>query len=200
MKLGLIGDIHAEDELLASALAALKSNHSVNKILCVGDIADGPGDIDRCVQLLQDFEVDTVRGNHDEWLLLGVARNVAGATQLGSIADSTQRYIAALPQGLDVKTPDGLLLLCHGMAGNNMARVKEDDFDFPYTVANHPELQVVLKSNRYGFVVFGHTHRPWLRNYAGVCFVNAGTLKSEHDPGFAVLDTATRTLEWVPLA
>ena len=70
MKLGLIGDVHAEDDALAQALAHFREER-VDHVLCVGDIADGQGDLERCVALLEEVKALTVRGNHDRWLLGG---------------------------------------------------------------------------------------------------------------------------------
>ena len=44
-------------------------------------------------------------------------------------------------------------------------------------------------------LVFGHTHKPWIREYGGVLFVNCGSVgkPKDGDPraAFAVLDAAT---------
>lgn len=45
-KLGLIGDVHGEAELLERALEALRSN-GVSVIACTGDVVDGLQDLER---------------------------------------------------------------------------------------------------------------------------------------------------------
>ncbi|WP_084555209.1 metallophosphoesterase family protein [[Phormidium ambiguum] IAM M-71] len=49
--IGVIGDIHAEDKLLEKAVNFLKSKN-VEKIVCVGDIVDGLGDVNECCNTL----------------------------------------------------------------------------------------------------------------------------------------------------
>ncbi|MFZ4735348.1 MAG: hypothetical protein ACOYM9_05365, partial [Bradymonadia bacterium] len=46
-RLGLLGDIHAEDHRPTTALAVFREE-GVGAILAVGDIVDGSGDVDRC--------------------------------------------------------------------------------------------------------------------------------------------------------
>ena len=48
--IGLIGDVHAEDELLEAALDYLKGKN-VEAILCTGDVADGSAVSSRCCEL-----------------------------------------------------------------------------------------------------------------------------------------------------
>ncbi len=66
-EIGLIGDIHAEADYLEIALRFFQMAQ-VEKILCVGDIVDGWGNVDRCCKLLEQAEVVTVHygcNNHD---------------------------------------------------------------------------------------------------------------------------------------
>jgi predicted phosphodiesterase len=51
-KLGLIGDIHAEDAYLERALGVLRSRN-VPLVVSTGDIVDGPGSVERCCELLE---------------------------------------------------------------------------------------------------------------------------------------------------
>ncbi len=78
-KLGLIGDVHGEAELLERALEALRSN-GVSVIACIGDVVDGGASVGRCCDLLEEHGVVTVAGNHDRWLLAEVARDLPEAT------------------------------------------------------------------------------------------------------------------------
>ena len=76
-KIGIIGDVHAEDHHLELAITTL-STAGAEALLCTGDITDGSGDLDRCVELLVKHDVITVRGNHDRWVLQNKARPRAG--------------------------------------------------------------------------------------------------------------------------
>src|ERR1700685_37778 len=78
--MGLIGDVHAEDDLLAAALEHIKRK-GVDAVLCTGDVADGLGSVGRCCELLRQRSVQTVRGNHERWLLTGVMRDLPDANR-----------------------------------------------------------------------------------------------------------------------
>ena len=61
---GVIGDVHAEDELLSKAIKFLR-DRGVETILCVGDMPDGRGSVDHCCKILLKEDVTVVLGNHD---------------------------------------------------------------------------------------------------------------------------------------
>jgi predicted phosphodiesterase len=42
-RFGVLGDVHCEHEALAAALK-LFEHQKVDRVLCVGDVVDGPGD------------------------------------------------------------------------------------------------------------------------------------------------------------
>jgi predicted phosphodiesterase len=75
-RIGILGDVHAEDGLLERAIRELRAR-GAETILCVGDLADGQGDLDRCCDLLRQHDVLTVRGNHDRWLLSDLAKDLS---------------------------------------------------------------------------------------------------------------------------
>ncbi|MBT3694913.1 MAG: metallophosphoesterase, partial [Gammaproteobacteria bacterium] len=74
-KIGIVGDVHAEDKRLGLTLSWLEKQ-GVDTIVCTGDVADGRGDIDATCALLARNNVRTVAGNHDRWLLTDKARHV----------------------------------------------------------------------------------------------------------------------------
>src|SRR4051812_50064825 len=90
-RVGAIGDVHAEDALLESALDTLAAA-GASAILCVGDLADGAGSLARCVTLLRERNVAVVRGNHDRWLLGDVMRNLPNATELATVSAEQREY------------------------------------------------------------------------------------------------------------
>jgi hypothetical protein len=51
-RIGLIGDVHTEDARLERAIRELVAR-GAERLLCVGDIVDGPGDLARCCDLLR---------------------------------------------------------------------------------------------------------------------------------------------------
>ncbi len=166
-RVGAIGDIHAEDQILERVLRHLVSA-GVDAVLAVGDIVDGRGDARRCCQLLQAHQVATVRGNHDRWLLAGTNARLPDAT-LPSLLDAAARaFLDGLPATRSFETVRGPLLLCHGLGDGGAHRD----------------------------VINGHTHQRMVRRIDQVTFVNAGTIHRAHEPCFVIVDFAAATVSF----
>jgi len=188
----LIGDVHQHDAALATALSWAEER-GVDGRLCVGDLADGQGDLWRCCALLGEAGVRVVRGNHDRWALAGQMRELPDAIGQQALAPS-RSFLEALPTTLRFDTPLGELLLCHGVGDDDMAQLTADGFG--YGLQANAALQAIVADGRTRIVVGGHTHRRMVRTLGGVVFVNPGTLCSQHEPCFAVLDFAARQVDF----
>jgi predicted phosphodiesterase len=186
-RIGLIGDVHAEDDALLSSLDFLK-NQQLDAILCTGDIADGLGDINRCCELLQQHNVITVRGNHDRWLLNDKVRHIEKAHSRTELTPQNQAYLTALPTSLTFATSLGHAMLCHGVVDDDLAKV------WPGSERMPPErsatLDELLASNQYHLLLNGHMHYRTLVYFEQLTLLNAGTLHNRHRPGFSTLDFA----------
>lgn len=184
-RIGVIGDVHAEDELLKRALMWLKGE-SVDGMVCTGDIADGPGSVDQCCETLSKEGVVTVRGNHDRWLLQHTMRDLPSATVADRVSASTLDFLDSLPVTVEFETAAGPALLCHGLSTNDMGYLGPDDYG--YALEANDDLQRLIREGRYRYVISGHVHRKMVRTFGGVTVINAGTLLREHDPTFLLLD------------
>jgi len=189
VRLGLLGDIHAEDVALASVLTAF-IEHGVDQVLSVGDIVDGPGNVERTIELLRGRDVIAVRGNHERWLLEDSMRSLPDAHTLGELSRESAAYLANLPPTRVIGTPLGDLLLCHGVGHSDMQRLLPEDAG--YALACNDELQLLLARNDLAFMVGGHTHRRMVRRIGHLTIVNPGTLYREHEPGAMILDCEAR--------
>ena len=184
-RVGLIGDLHAEDEALAFVLGELKKL-GTDTLLQVGDISDGPGDLNRSVALLQEHQVLAVRGNHDRWLLGNQMRELPNANPLAGATPTTLHFLSQLPAQREFRSPRGHVLLCHGLGTNDMVGVKPDHEG--YDIASNTDLQQLIAERRYRFVLNGHTHRPMLRTFGALSIVNAGTLLRDFERCFSFVD------------
>ncbi len=119
-RLGVIGDIHAEDKILEKAVNFL-IKQELDSILCTGDIVDGPGDVNTCCDILHKENIITVSGNHERWILSNEFSDLPDTTDLNDILPDTFIFIKSLPTTVSVKTSMGPLLLCHGLGENDMA-------------------------------------------------------------------------------
>jgi predicted phosphodiesterase len=203
MRLGLIGDVHAEDERLRVALAALASE-KVDRVLCCGDLVDGHGDVDRTCALIAAHRVTTVRGNHDRWIRDDDMRTLPNAHHMTSLALPSIELLKSLAPTLTIDVPNGKLLLCHGVGDSDMRRLGPDDSG--YAISTNDELLKVLFDATITLMVCGHTHVPMVRRFErgggkpALVVVNAGTLAREDNPGFVVLDVAGKRVDFWRIA
>ncbi len=184
-RVGLIGDVHAEHEALAFVLREL-NGLGVDTLLQVGDIADGPGDLNAAVALLREHRVLAVRGNHERWLLGNQLRELPHATRLDSVLPPVAQYLSELPAVREFRSPRGHVLLCHGLGTNDMVGVKPHEEG--YDITSNTDLQRLIAERRYRFVLNGHTHRPMLRTFGPLTIINAGTLLRDRERCFSVVD------------
>jgi len=105
-RLGLIGDIHAEDVLLERALNFLEAR-KLEIIATTGDLADGNGSVNKCCELIESRKVMTVRGNHDRWLLAGTSRSLPGATPVHALSPEARAILERLPRMVELSTIAG---------------------------------------------------------------------------------------------
>lgn len=193
-RVGIIGDVHGEDERLEAALAHFADRGAV-PVLCTGDIPDGFGSVVRSCELLRARGVLTVRGNHERWFLTGAMRDLPDATPLEDVPLSVREWLAALPAVIELSTPLGGLLLCHGLGTNDMAQVGPDDEG--YALVTNDDFRALVRDPRFQLVVNGHTHKPMVRHFEGLTIVNAGTLRRDAaSPGFGLIDFEANTIEF----
>jgi len=195
-RIGLVGDVHAEDALLEVTLGFYWQN-GIRTIVCTGDVMDGWGDAERCCRLLRQYSVATVLGNHDEWYLNGQSRDLPEATPMGSLSTQSQAFVATLPRTLWYATAFGSVILCHGLGENNDASVeKSDEGD---AITNNRELQDLIADPRVQIVMNGHTHEAVVRHFAGLTIVNAGSLHRDYEPVFLIVDFGTGAIDVLPV-
>src|SRR5205085_4430088 len=119
-RIGILGDIHCEDGRLAAALEFLHAQ-PLDLICAVGDIVDGPGDVNRTIDLLRRYQVIAVRGNHERWLFAGEMRGLPDVTSRFDLRLPGLAYLSELPTTRRLETVAGRALLCHGLGVDDMA-------------------------------------------------------------------------------
>jgi putative phosphoesterase len=196
MKVAILADIHGNASALAAVLEVAQTL-GVERLLCAGDCVgyyDEPG---RCLELLADWDVLHVRGNHEDML----QHLIADPSVAGHI---TQRYGSGLSVAARELTPDQLaalqawpvqrtcviddvsITLCHG------APWETDHYVYPD--ADDDTLQRCAASGT-DYVVMGHTHYRFSTQIGTTRLVNPGSVGQPRDrrPGAAwsLVDTVT---------
>lgn len=189
-RFALIGDVHAEDERLETAIA-LARREGAEAILCVGDVADGFGDLTRTVAILERERVRTVRGNHDRWFLEGTMRTLLPVQYRGEHPEA-EAALRLLPPVLEVETIEGTLLLCHAVGDDDFSVVKHDTHED--TVREISAWTRLTRASRYRFMAAGHTHDAMVRTIDAITILNPGTLKRDKGPVTTLVDLRARAM------
>lgn len=198
MRIGLLADIHGNSAALAATLEGA-TREGVERILCAGDCVGYYYDPGTCLDLLAEWDVECVRGNHEDLL--------AGLVREPSIADDLhRRYGSALAQAASSLSPrhlaylEGLpvrkqttiggrrILLCHGSPWDPDLYVYPDAAPGTFERCSESGADIV---------VMGHTHYRLTRTSGSTTIVNPGSVGQPRDrqPGaaWALLETETGT-------
>lgn len=187
-RVGVIGDVHAEAEVLEAVIQFL-NNQGAETLLCMGDLTDGFGNLERCFELLEQNHVQTVLGNHDRWCIEGELRNLPECQNFEDLSPYAQQFLKQLPITRAFETPRGRVLMCHGIGQNDMGKIPPGDRPVPFSA--RVELQQATHNGYYAYLINGHSHCRMLRTVGEVTIINAGTIKREHQPGFLMMDFET---------
>ena len=193
----VITDIHGNLPALQAALARVEEL-SVDAIYCGGDLVGyGPWPSEVCA-LIEERAIATIYGNYD-WAIArdeedcGCAYRDPHEHALGersiawTLAHTDRRakdFMRGLPFDLRFELAGKRVRLVHG----SPRRVNE------YLFADKPArtFERIAAGADCDVLIFGHTHQPWIAEFAGVRFVNCGSVgkPKDGDPrgGFAVLE------------
>ena len=185
MRLGVISDIHAQVDRLKETLRLLKD---CDLILCAGDINDQSRFDGQTVELLFDRGVLAIKGNND----FAACRNPLIQKRFaGKPEESWLESLAALPEHR-VLTIDGARIgLFHGSPWDEPGR---DYFHYVFPEMSR-DIDRVADAG-FNLVILGHTHRPMRVQRNGTLIINPGSCGCGNPPSFAVIDLASREVEF----
>ena len=193
----VITDIHGNLPALQAALERI-DELGISRVFCGGDLVGyGPRPNEVCA-LIAERQIPTIYGNYD----YAIARDLEDCgcayvdqhdRELGqqSVAwtlehtdQAAKDFMRELPFDLRFELGGRRIHLVHGSPRKVNEYLFEDKPARLYERLAGAEHADVL--------VFGHTHKPWIREFAGVLFVNCGSVgkPKDGDPrgAFAVLD------------
>jgi putative phosphoesterase len=184
MRLGLIGDIHADVRALEGALRHLDAL-GVAKVVCAGDLVGYGSQPDDAVALVRDRGIPCARGNHDRWAL--ERRRLLGPRgwQPARLKDDTWAFLEALPPALAVEAGGRRVAVHHGSPASDLEYVT------PYKPLP-PSVRDFWADSDADLLVLGHSHIPMIERLAGGTIVNAGSVMGvpgiQTSYSFAVVD------------
>jgi len=203
-QVAVITDVHANLPALEAALARI-DELGIERIYCGGDLVGyGPHPNAVCA-LIADRAIPTIYGNYDHAIArdhddCGCAYVTPEDRELG------QRSVEWTLANTDRASKDfmrGLLFDLRFEVGSKAVHLvhgsprKVNEYLFEDKPASLYERLAAAESG--DALVFGHTHKPWVRAHGGVLFVNCGSVgkPKDGDPrgAFALLEDAGGRLE-----
>jgi putative phosphoesterase len=207
MRVAVLSDIHGNLTAFEAVLADIRQA-SPDLVLHGGDLADAGSSPIEIVDRLRDLGWQGVRGNTDEMLvepnsledfasqssaspaLWAAVRQIALATR-DALGEERLAWLRELPR---VKTQESFALL-HA--------TPESCWRSPAAEATNADLESIYGSLGRPVVVFGHTHRPSIRDVTGYprLLINTGSvgLPYDGDPraSYLILDEGTPSIRRV---
>jgi putative phosphoesterase len=198
-RVAVITDLHANLPALEAALGRIEEL-GIERVYCGGDLVGyGPHPNEVCA-LIEQRGIPTIYGNYDYAIArdlddCGCAYVTPHDREIGQLSvewtlantgPAAKNFMRELPFDLRFDVGSTPVHLVHGSPRKVNEYLFEDKPDSLYERLAAAEEADVL--------VFGHTHKPWVRDFGGVRFVNCGSVgkPKDDDPrgAFAVL-TAT---------
>jgi putative phosphoesterase len=186
MAAAVITDIHGNLPALQAALTRIEEL-GIDSVFCGGDLVGyGPHPNEVCA-LIGERDIPTIYGNYDYAIArdledCGCAYVAAHDRELGqrsvdwTLAHTSRHakdFMRALPFDLHFPVGDVDVHLVHGSPR------KVNEYLFEDKPASLYERLAAAESDPV--LVFGHTHKPWVREYGGVLFVNSGSVGKPKD-------------------
>ena len=184
MRTAIISDIHGNLTALEAVLTeleyrAVSAGGSVDKLVCLGDVAAFGPQPRQVLARLQACNCPVVMGNTDAWLLDPRSHETRdqdtqrvtdielwSAQQL-SAADL--EYVRTFRPTVELPLGDGMTLLCsHGSPHSNT--------DVITSTTPDAELERMLGSFRATVMAGGHTHAQMLRRFGHATLINPGSI------------------------
>jgi putative phosphoesterase len=197
-RVAVITDLHGNVPAFEAALRRIE-NLAVDDLYCGGDLVGyGPRPNEVC-RTIEERAIATIYGNYDH----AIARDLDDCgcfyptpkdreTGQGSVAwtlahtdERSKRFMRELPFDLRFELAGKRVRVVHGSPRKVNEYLLEDRAASTFErIAQLAECDILL---------FGHTHKPWVREYVGVLFVNCGSVgkPKDGDPrgSFALLET-----------
>jgi putative phosphoesterase len=186
MRLAVLGDIHGNIEALRSAYeAALREGP--DEVLHLGDLGGYAPFVNEVVDFLIEKDIRGVQGNYDYNVAAGsdhcgcryedpgqaaLADRSFGWTK-DNASEGSKEYMRRLPADIRLKAEGKTVALFHATPQKNNVYWNED----------RPEKFFEEMAGKSGadIMIYGHTHRPYIKEIRGRVFINAGSTGRPRD-------------------
>lgn len=168
MRLGLIGDIHADIRALEATLRHLQAL-AVNEILCTGDLVGYGSQPDAVVAMVRELAIPCIRGNHDRWALERCQVIGLRGWKPAEFKSDTWDYLRSLPPAYARTIAGRSLAIHHGSPAS------DTEYVTPYQPM--PEsIERFWNEAAAEVLILGHSHLPMIERTARGTILNPGSV------------------------
>jgi putative phosphoesterase len=200
MKVAILSDIHGNSYALEAVLNKAQ-REGVEKLLVLGDIVGYYYHPDIILNLLNKWDFNIIKGNHESILknlikdntLAGKIKTKYGSGHklaLDKLTDTQIEFLINLPEKLSVNIDNVSFLLCHGSPWDN-------DF-YIYPDASKDILEK-CDNDTHDFVLTGHTHYSLVHKNKNSVLLNPGSVGQSRQAGaiasWAIVNTINQCVE-----
>lgn len=185
-RIAILSDLHGNAEASAAVLDAIDAA-APDAVYCLGDLVGYGARPNETAAAIRERGIPTVMGNYDDGVGFdrddcGCAYKDAGERERGQASllwtraettGATKAYLRTLLPEIRTEAEGVRFRLVHGSPRRMNEYLFED--------RDRRSLERIASSADCDLLVFGHTHRPWVREIAGVLFVNAGSVGKPKD-------------------
>ena len=186
MRVAIFSDIHGNLQALESVLADIPAQKP-DAVYCLGDLVGYGANPNEVTGRVRRENIPTIMGNYDDGV--GFDRDECGCayredaerergqrslewTKAQVTADH-KAYLRTLTPEIRFEADGTRVLLVHGSPRKMNEYLFEDR---PVS-----SFQRLAASSNADVIVFGHTHKPYVKEVGGVLFVNAGSVGKPKD-------------------
>jgi putative phosphoesterase len=207
-RLAILSDLHGNSAATAAVLADIDRARP-DAVYCLGDLVGYGARPNETIDLIREREIPTIMGNYDDGVGFdrddcGCAYKDPGEEERGqrslrwtraATTDDRRAYLRSLPAELRLEVEGVRLRLVHG----SPRRMNE----YLFADRDARSLERIARDADCDVLLFGHTHRPWMKEIAGVTMINTGSVgkPKDGDPraGWALLEVTGGRLAHVEI-
>jgi putative phosphoesterase len=185
-RIAIFSDIHGNSAATEAVLAAIEVE-TPDETICLGDLVGYGARPNEVIDLVRERNIPTIMGNYDDGVGFdrddcGCAYKDAGEETRGQaslmwtrgvVTDDRKAYLRTLAPELRREVNGVQIRMVHGSPRRMNEYLFED--------RDERSLERIAAIADADVLVFGHTHKPWHREIAGVLFVNTGSAGKPKD-------------------
>jgi putative phosphoesterase len=186
MNIAIFGDLHGNSIATSAVLADIDAAQP-DAVSCLGDLVGYGARPNEVIDIIRRRAIPTIMGNYDDGVGFdrddcGCAYKTDGERERGQrsliwsrgvVTPANKQFLRELPFELRFEAEGVRVRLVHG----SPRRINE----YLFEDRDERSLERIARAAECDVLVFGHTHKPWAREIAGVWMVNAGSAGKPKD-------------------